>query len=271
MKRWLRTVLINLSRSTRFQRLLEQNVTFSQYLMGIGSGSGVDSSGEMVLVQKLRQLYAKTGRSLCVFDVGSNKGQFLSLIVSGLQGTQFYVHAFEPSQHTYEILYSNFKDRPNLFLNNFGLGRERGQFELFYDEIGSGLASLSKRRLDHFGIAFKFSEKVTIQALDDYCKKQGVETIDLLKLDVEGHELDVLTGGSQMFRERRIRMVSFEFGGCNIDSRTYFQDFWYFFQDNRMSRIYRITPSGHSVSIPQYKEVYEQFRTTNFLVLQSEA
>jgi hypothetical protein len=36
--------------------------------MGIGSGSGVDSSGEKVLVNKLKQLNAKTGQSLCVFD-----------------------------------------------------------------------------------------------------------------------------------------------------------------------------------------------------------
>jgi FkbM family methyltransferase len=219
----------------------------------------------------LKQQYARASRPLCVFDVGSNKGQFLSLLVQGLRSLAipFYAHAFEPSQRTYEILYDNFKDYPNLILNNFGLGKANGQFELFYDEIGSGLASLSKRRLDHFGIAFKCSETVTIQVLDDYCSKQGIEGIDLLKLDVEGHELDVLVGGSRMLGERRIRMVSFEFGGCNIDSRTYFQDFWYFFQENGMSSIYRIAPSSHLVPIPQYKEVYEQFRTTNFLVLQS--
>jgi len=168
-------------------------------------------------------------------------------------------------------LSDNAKGYSNVRLNNFGLGKESGEFELFYNEIGSGLASLSKRRLDHFGIDFRYSEKVRIETLDDYCWNQKVQNIDLLKLDVEGHELDVLQGGIQMFQGKRIRMVSFEFGGCNIDTRTYFQDFWYFFQENRMARIFRITPSGHLVPIPQYKEVYEQFRTTNFLVLQSDA
>ena len=188
----------------------------------------------------------------------------------GNRNIPFYAHAFEPSRITYDILYENFKNYPNLTLNNFGLGKVSGEFELFYNEIGSGLASLYKRRLDHLGIEFKYSETVTIQSIDDYCINQGVESIDLLKLDVEGNELDVLMGAVNMLAERRIRMVSFEFGGCNIDSRTYLQDFWYFFQEQGMKNLFRITPSGHLIAIPHYNEVYEQFRTTNFLVLQSE-
>jgi FkbM family methyltransferase len=269
MRQLIKNLLINLSANTLFQRLLEQNVTLSQYLMGIGSGSGVDSSGEITLVHKLRQLHAKTRQPLCVFDVGSNKGQFLNMIVGGLQGLPFYVHAFEPSQHSYNILSDNAKRYPNVLLNNFGLGKGRGECELFYNELGSGLASLSKRRLDHLGIHFKHSERVRIETLDDYCRNQSVGNIDLLKLDVEGHELDVLQGGLQMFQDRKITMVSFEFGGCNIDSRTYFQDFWYFFRENGMASIFRITPSGCLVRLQQYREAYEQFRTTNFLVVQA--
>lgn len=184
MKRLIQNLLNSLSSNARFQRILERNVTLSQYLMGIGSGSGVDSSGETVLVNKLKQLNAKTGQSLCVFDVGSNKGQFLSLIVGGLQDIPFYVHAFEPSQHTFDSLSDNAKGYSNVQLNNFGLGKESGEFELFYDEIGSGLASLSKRRLDHFGIDFRYSENVRIETLDDYCRNQKVQNIDLIKLDV---------------------------------------------------------------------------------------
>lgn len=270
MKRQLLKLLSMLTANDRFQKLLEFNVTVSQYLMGIGSGSSVDSSGELTLVHKLHQLYSCTGQSLCVFDVGSNKGQFLNLISSNLQGIPFYVHAFEPGKHTYQSLCDNAKGLPNVRLNNFGLGKESGEFDLFYNEIGSGLASLTKRRLDHFGIDFKYSEKVKIETLYNYCHNQNIQYIDLLKLDVEGHELDVLQGGIPMFQEGRIRMVSFEFGGCNIDTRTFFRDFWYFFKENGMPRIFRITPSGHLVPIRYYKEVYEQFRTTNFLALQSD-
>lgn len=206
MNRLVQNLLSRYSRNARFQRLLEQNVTLSQYLMGIGSGSSVDSSGEKILVNKLKQIYAKTGQPLCVFDVGSNKGQFLSMIALGLLDIPSYIHAFEPSLHTFDSLSESFKGYSNVQLNNFGLGIENGVFELYYNEIGSGLASLTKRRLDHFGIDFRFSEKVKIETLDDYCKNQKVQNIDLLKLDVEGHELDVLQGGIQMFQGNNIQI-----------------------------------------------------------------
>lgn len=70
-----------------------------------------------------------------------------------------------------------------------------------------------------------------------------------------------------MFAERRIKIVTFEFGDCNIDSRTFVQDFYYFFKSHGMSSIFRILPSGDLQHIKRYDETLEQFRTTNFLVL----
>ena len=61
-------------------------------------------------------------------------------------------------------------------------------------------------------------------------------------------------------------MVSFEFGGCDIDTRTFFQDFWYFFRERGMGNVHRMTPTGFLAAVNRYDENYEQFRTTNFLV-----
>lgn len=135
---------------------------------------------------------------------------------------------------------------------------------MFYDFAGSGLASLTKRKLDHFNINFGYSENITVDTLDNYCEYKNIGSIDLLKIDVEGHELDVLLGGSKMFSDKKIKLVSFEFGGSNIDTKTYYRDFYYFFEELKM-KIYRITPSSFLVPMNGYEEVYEQFRTTNFI------
>ena len=89
-----------------------------------------------------------------------------------------------------------------------------------------------------------------------------------MKIDVEGHELDVLNGGKEFFEKKAIDMVTFEFGGCNIDTRTYFQDFWYFFKTYDY-KIYRILPNGTFFYIDTYNEEREQFLTSNYLVLSS--
>ncbi len=59
-----------------------------------------------------------------------------------------------------------------------------------------------------------------------------------------------------------VDFIQFEFGGCNIDSRTYFQDFYYLLNDRY--KISRILKDG-LYPISRYKEMYEAFTTTNYL------
>jgi FkbM family methyltransferase len=266
MKRLTKSFLIAITGNYKMQRFLEKSVNIAQDLMGVGAGSDPLSSGEQALVRELTADMRLGRPPPCIFDVGANKGQFLELIFSGLRNIQAQIHAFEPGAAAFQMLTDKWKQRPNVTLNNVALSGSVGVADLFYEAEGSGLASLSKRRLDHFGIYFCHSEKVHTRTLDSYCAEHHIEYIDLLKLDVEGHELDVLRGGVRMFEEDRVGMLTFEFGGGNIDTRTYFQDFYYLMKEFGMNRIYRITPSGYLFPVSRYSEIYEQFRATNYLV-----
>jgi hypothetical protein len=135
---------------------------------------------------------------------------------------------------------------------------------LYSNEYGSGLGSLTKRRLKHFGLDFQVEEKIQLIRFDEYYKqKLDNKIIDLLKIHVEGYELDVLDGVGNSINN--IKIIQFEFGGCNIDTKTYFQDFWYFFEKNNF-QIFRITPFGN-YEIKKYKEEYERFQTTNYFCI----
>ena len=259
----LKKVLIKASGNLFIQRVLEKNVQVSQYLMGIGSGDGVLSSGERAIFYLLKQRFKPP---YCIFDVGSNKGQFLQLILDSIAVDDFSIHCFEPGHQTFKILAEFFKEDKRIRLNNIGIGKEIGEAILHFDSAGSGLASLTKRRLDHFGVDFNKSEKVEISTIDNYCSENAINHIHLLKIDIEGHELDALAGARRMFNTKSIDIVTFEFGGCNIDTRTFFQDFWYFFSEINMN-IFRITPSGYLYPIKSYNEIDEQFRTLNFVAL----
>lgn len=247
------------------QNILERNVFYSQYLMGIGSGGSVESSGETIALSILKRIYSIDNKYLNIFDVGSNVGQFINIIISNLDNIPYFIHSFEPSLYTYNILTDNMSHHGNVVFNNVGLGKTKCESVLYYDKIGSGTASLTKRRLSHMGVEFKCSELVSIDTVDSYCLSRGIEEIDFLKMDTEGHELDVLAGAESMLKRKKIKLLSFEFGGCNIDTRTYFRDFWYFFKSINMS-IHRITPSGNVTLIDKYDESHEQYRTTNFIV-----
>jgi FkbM family methyltransferase len=248
----------------KLQRILETTAMAVESMMGIGMGASPDSSGEVAILRRLREHHPRE-QQLCVFDVGANQGQFLSVVERELATFPSVIHVFEPGRVAFEALSANARRFTNVVLNNTGLGSRPGESILYYDRPGSGLASFAKRRLDHFGIEFEQSEIVQVGTLDDYCARKGIACIHLLKLDVEGSELDVLRGGLGMFEHKSVETVTFEFGGCNIDTRTYFQDFWYFFMSVGMKYVYRIIPSGYLFPIVRYQEIHERFRTTNYV------
>jgi FkbM family methyltransferase len=257
----VRKALIMISGNLRIQKLLERNLLIAEYLMGIGSGGDVFNSGENAIFKVLKNL---GNPPYCIFDVGANNGSFTKLAISKLQNEPFSIHCFEPSQEAFKKLTQDYLRDKRIKLNNVALGRARGCGQLYYDASGSGIASLTKRKLDHFGIAFDKSETVKIETIDNYSALNDINRIHLLKMDIEGHELDALSGAKMMFDKKLVDIVTFEFGGCNIDTRTFLQDFWYFFNQVGMT-LFRITPSSYLYPIQSYKEIDEQFRTTNFL------
>lgn len=261
----LKRVLAKTSGRRYIQKLLLKNIQTSQYLMGIGSGAGVLSSGEQVIIDVLQETRQEP---YCICDVGSNKGQFLELVLTHIDTDKFEIHCFEPAKETFNILVQNAKRDARIRLNNIGIGKECGPKTLYSDKPCSGLASLTKRKLDHFGITMGRSEPIEIRTIDSYCSEYQIQKIDLLKLDIEGHELDALSGATWMFNHGLISIVTFEFGGCNIDTRSFFQDFWYFFLQFKM-KIYRTTPSRYLHAIESYTEIDEQFRTTNFVAIKN--
>jgi len=261
------SLLSRMTAGRKGQEILARIASRCEWLMGIGCGGSVGASGERAIFDELER---RAAQPLCIFDVGANRGQFLELARRRLDGKQFGIHCFEPGAVAFDELRRLAGSDSRVIHVRAALGRRPGEGRLFFDRPGSQLASLHKRRLEHKQLPFDLSEQVRIDTVDDYCRAQGITRIDLMKIDVEGHELEVLAGAQRMLRDRAIGIVTFEFGGCNIDSRTYFRDFYYLFRDAGMN-IFRITPRGYLYPVESYKEEHEQFRTTNFMAVEPRA
>lgn len=251
------------SRYAAVQSFLSRVIRQLQYLQGIGSGAPAGRSGERVLIDFL---LAKGSGKLIIFDVGANIGQFSSLLSRGLGQQAFEIHAFEPGSLAFDALQASFAANPNMRLNRLALGSTKHVAPLYRDREGSTLSSLYCRRIAGSEPAFTSSETVNVERLDDYCSLHGITHIDLLKLDVEGHELEVLRGGRGMLAGGRIARVTFEFGGTHIDSRVFLRDFFEFFEELGQFHMARITPSGFLLPLPEYHEALEQYQTANYLV-----
>lgn len=242
------------------QRLFEELHRLSLAGMNIGGGADFRSSGEEAALEYVRDHLALPGRAV-LFDIGANVGHY-SLMLKRVFGRDAIIHAFEPSRLTYEKLLANVGGEASIQAHNFGVSDHPSEQLLYTDAEASGLASVYKRKLDHFDIHMDQSETVKFDTIDVFCTEHGVRHINFLKLDVEGHELKVLKGAIAMIEAGNIDYIQFEFGGCNIDSRTYFQDFFYLLKDKY--RLFRIVKDGLQ-PIDRYAESQEVFITTNFL------
>lgn len=248
----------------RLQPFWEFMLEVTLYGMNIGPASLPHCSGETYLLKNLNNIFLKKNDSLItVFDVGANAGDY-ALEAYAFLGSAARIFCFEPSHATCEMLKKNTRGIGSIEVCPLGFSDIEEELELFSDKQGSGLASLYDRRLNHQNIHFQNRETVRLSTIDRFCRENNIRSITLLKVDVEGHEYKVFEGAAEMIEANAIDLIQFEFGGCNIDSRTFFQDFYYLL--NPKYRLYRLAVDG-IVPIDIYNEKYEQFRTTNFIAI----
>src|SRR2546430_1267284 len=118
-----------------------------------------------------------------VFDVGAHHGESLFKIYNLLRDP--VVHSFEPSPGSFARLRRTFHERRGLRLNNLALGQSSGNIS-FHQYAGSPSNSplLINRKTPNVLRNTPLLETVTVdmEALDDYCSREGVERIDWLKI-----------------------------------------------------------------------------------------
>ncbi|HMP01374.1 MAG TPA: FkbM family methyltransferase [Gemmatales bacterium] len=226
--------------------------------LGFGWGSHVEQSGESAALERARNAMVETP---VLFDVGANQGSFTRLFLQHYPQARTY--SFEPAAATFALLQKNLSDAPGARLFPFGLSSSAHSVPLYSDAAGSGLASVYQRQTQ--AGALEPRETIELRRLDDVCAAEQVDWIDYLKMDVEGHELEVLHGAEQMLGAGRVRCVQWEYGGCNLDSRALLKDFC----DLLLPRyeVFIILPGG-LVPVAAYDTDLENFLTTNFLAVQ---
>lgn len=140
----------------------------------------------------------------CV-DAGANIG-LVTLLLAGLVGPRGRVLALEPSPLVVDRLLATTARMPAVTVVTTAVGDAPGELPL--DVSGATHAHATLRA----GGADSGPPRVTVPVarLDDLARAHGFDTIDLLKVDVEGWEKPVLDGAGALVLEARVGAVLFE-------------------------------------------------------------
>lgn len=136
-----------------------------------------------------------------VFDVGAHIGLTALEYSDAFPGAAVY--AFEPSEANFRRLTSNLIGKPDIAKHRIGMGAEASAKTLYTDPNHPSMARLTEH-------AEGSAETVTIETIDSFCGDHNIASIDVLKIDTEGHELQVLAGARQMLSSSRIGVIKAE-------------------------------------------------------------
>jgi FkbM family methyltransferase len=132
-----------------------------------------------------------------IIDVGANRGQFT--LACRIALTHIPILAFEPIPNEADIFSAIHGQDSSIDLVRCALGEASSQSVLHLSKCydSSSLLPIGRRQTELYPhTAEKGTLVVSVQALDDYLHLMAGRKNQLLKLDVQGYELNVLKGSS---------------------------------------------------------------------------
>lgn len=177
------------------------------HLRNIGRSIGINKFISLFFQKKYEKNYRQTlikfiKRGDIVWDIGANRGYY-TRIFSGKVGTKGHVYAFEPDPYNFKKFKSNCSALNNVTLFKFALGDEDGKAFLIRGKDLSGTTS-------KISISEKKGIPVDIFSGKTLIEKKIAEVPNIIKIDVEGYELEVLKGFGEFIKKPVISVIGVE-------------------------------------------------------------
>ena len=149
-----------------------------------------------------------------VVDIGAHKGEFLKHIkkIKSIRK----VYSLEPQKKVYGELLKEI-DNKKFFAYNIAISNRNGKQKMQINDFSmtSTLSKVNENSIYYkiknliIGNKKKKFEYIKTEKLDLFTKKRKLNKIDLLKVDTEGHELNVVKSGLKTLKKTRYLLIEF--------------------------------------------------------------
>lgn len=168
-----------------------------------------------------------------IADVGAAIGQF-SIFAAKLPCA--VVHAYEPSSINVSTLHANIKQNDvgkRVEVHQIALSNENGS-AIFATAGQAWMSSLSKQSQD--------GERVSVRRLTDELERVGVSHLSVLKINVSGHEPEVLAGAVEVLTAGKIDVLILLLGLASLAwyERIHYLGYRFFYYHPLRKALYEI-------------------------------
>lgn len=159
-----------------------------------------------------KNLLTSQGKPI-IFDVGAYIGETVSDYLASFPDA--YIYAFEPTPVSFAQLQKRFTGNKQVKCENLAISDTNSLIPFHFNEFSptNSMLSTDAGADKYWGRGLLNTvETVTIQSisLDEIFHRENIDHIDILKLDVQGAELDVLRGAEKLLAKKRISIIYLE-------------------------------------------------------------
>ena len=170
---------------------LDEGIDLSVFLFGTSESK----------ISNLKKLLLKKDSSLTIIDIGANIGSVSLKLATIFENSKIF--AIEPTNYAYNKLFNNLKLNKELenrvFLRQLFITNSKKPNKVW---SSWNFDNSDKKHQKHLGTLKEIRQNAYLK-LDQFIKNENLNSVDFIKLDVDGYELDVLTSGENFLKKNK--------------------------------------------------------------------
>lgn len=204
--------------------------------------SDTQPHGRMAVRDRYADIKVKLATdSPVIVDGGANYGSTISAFLD--QYSSPVIHAFEPIPELVESLKKNFSGKSSVFIHGTALGAETRlvSFNVVNNLVSSSILNPSALNKGLHGVQMDIQQVVEVQQVRLVDELKHIDQVDLLKLDLQGYELEALKGCGDLLDRVKVITTEVEFVAL-YDGQPLFGDVDLFLRKNgyRLLNLYEL-------------------------------